>query len=91
MIVRKAKTIMIKSLRVLFPALWGEKLISSIPVEYPAFERSKKVEHSARGALGIFVRVYQVNTHNYNMIWQNFPGQKITPMASDNRSLSRCL
>ena len=33
-----------KSLRVLFPAPWGEKKMNKVPVEYPAFERNEKVE-----------------------------------------------
>ncbi len=46
----------IESLRVLFPAPWGEKEISIVLVEYPAFERNEKVERSARGlAPGIFI------------------------------------
>jgi hypothetical protein len=38
------KIIPVKSLRVLFPAPWGEKMINKVPVEYPAFERNEKVE-----------------------------------------------
>jgi hypothetical protein len=32
----------IESLRVLFPAPWGEKKMNKVPVEYPAFERNEK-------------------------------------------------
>jgi hypothetical protein len=40
----KLEGLVIKSLRVLFPAPWGEKKMNKVPVEYPAFERNEKVE-----------------------------------------------